>query len=751
MQILPGEPYPLGATYGGPGVNFAIFSEVASGVELCLIDDKGAETRVPLTEVDGNVWHCYIPGIQPGQRYGYRVHGPYDPENGHRCNPAKLLLDPYAKAIDGQIDGHESLFSYRFSDPESFNDLDSLGHTMLSVVINPFFDWGHDRPPKRQYHQSVIYEMHVKGLTKLHPGIRPEIRGTYAAMADPVIIEHLTKLGITAVELLPVHQYVNDTYLVERGLSNYWGYNTIGFLAPHNAYSGSGSCGQQTTEFKAMVKALHDAGIEVILDVVYNHTAEGNELGPTIAFRGIDNAAYYRLVDDAKQHYYDTTGTGNSLLMRNPHVLQLIMDSLRYWVQDMHVDGFRFDLAATLARQFHEVDKLSAFFDIIQQDPVISQVKLIAEPWDLGDGGYQVGNFPPLWTEWNGRFRDTVRDYWRGEPASLAEFASRISGSSDLYAHSDRRPTASINFVVAHDGFTLRDLVSYNEKHNQANGEDGRDGESHNRSWNSGTEGDTTDPQINSLRCRRQRNFLTTLMLSQGVPMLAHGDELGRSQHGNNNVYAQDNETSWVHWDLEEEQQALLEFTRAVINLRKDHPVLRRRRFFAGDAAHGGQSELGDIEWLKSDSSEMDDGDWNSGFARTLMVFLNGDAIPEPDERGQRISDDHFLLMFNAHAEPVKFTVPAAAYGDSWRIRLDTAAGVVDPPDAMPWVAGSVHFVEANSMVVLSTTVVPPGERAAAKTRAAEASGAAATLSAKPPRRPTGTRKSAVPVPAGSG
>jgi isoamylase len=740
MEILPGEPYPLGATYGGPGVNFALFSEAATAVELCLIDDAGAETRVPLTEVDGYVWHCYIPGIQPGQRYGYRVHGPYDLTKGHRCNPAKLLLDPYAKAIDGQVDGHESLYSYRFGDPKAFNDLDSLGHTMLSVVTTPFFDWGHDRPPRRQYHQSVIYEMHVKGLTMNHPGIRRELRGTYAGVAEPVIIEHLTKLGVTAVELLPVHQFVNDSHLAEHGLSNYWGYNTIGFLAPHNAYSSAGSRGQQATEFKAMVKALHDAGIEVILDVVYNHTAEGNEMGPTIAFRGIDNAAYYRLVDDAKQHYYDTTGTGNSLLMRNPHVLQLIMDSLRYWVLDMHVDGFRFDLAATLARQFHEVDKLSAFFDIIQQDPVISQVKLIAEPWDLGDGGYQVGNFPPLWTEWNGKFRDTVRDYWRGESASLAEFASRITGSSDLYAHSDRRPTASINFIVAHDGFTLRDLVSYNEKHNDDNGEGGRDGESHNRSWNSGLEGETTDPAVNALRLRRQRNFITTLMLSQGVPMLAHGDELGRTQHGNNNVYAQDNEISWVDWNLSADQQELLEFTAAVIQLRKQHPVLRRRQFFASDAAHGGESELGDIEWFKPDSSAMDDADWNSGFARSLMVFLNGDAIPEPDDKGQRISDAHFLLMFNAHTDPVKFVVPAADFGDNWRVRLDTATGLVDPVDAMTWSAGSSHAVEANSMVVLSTMVVPAEERAAAKIRAAEASATVATTSAEPPKRPAAKR-----------
>ena len=544
VDMWPGRPYPLGATFDGTGVNFAVFSEVASKVELCLIADDGQETCVELIEVDGNVWHAFIPRIQPGQRYGYRVYGPYEPGKGHRCNPSKFLLDPYAKAISGQIDGHESLFSYRFDDPELLNDLDSRGHTMLSVVTTPYFDWGHDRPPLHQYHESIIYEAHVKGLTMTHPGIPDDIRGSYVAIAHPVIIEHLVSLGVTAVELLPVHQFVIDTHLVDQGLSNYWGYNTIGFLAPHNGYASALDLGQQATEFKTMVKSLHDADIEVILDVVYNHTAEGNELGPTIAFRGIDNAAYYRLVDDAKQHYYDTTGTGNSLLMRNPHVLQLIMDSLRYWVLEMHVDGFRFDLAATLARQFHEVDKLSAFFDIIQQDPVISQVKLIAEPWDLGDGGYQVGNFPPLWTEWNGKYRDTVRDFWRGEPASLAEFASRITGSSDLYEHSDRRPTASINFVVAHDGFTLRDLVSYNYKHNEANGEGGQDGESHNRSWNCGVEGETDDPAINALRLRQQRNFITTLMVSQGVPMMAHGDELGRTQHGNNNVYAQDNELS---------------------------------------------------------------------------------------------------------------------------------------------------------------------------------------------------------------
>jgi isoamylase len=732
IEMWPGRPYPLGATFDGTGVNFALVSEVASKVELFLLGEDLEETRVELIEVDGNVWHVYLPRIQPGQRYGYRVYGPYQLENGHRCNPSKFLLDPYAKAISGQIDGDESLFSYRFADPTELNDLDSLGHTMLSVVTTPYFDWGYDRPPGHQYHESIIYEMHVKGLTMTHPGIPDDVRGSYAAIGHPVIIEHLTSLGVTAVELLPVHQFVNDSHLVDQGLSNYWGYNTIGFLAPHNGYTSDLDLGQQTTEFKAMVKTLHEANIEVILDVVYNHTAEGNELGPTIAFRGIDNTAYYRLVDGAKQHYYDTTGTGNSLLMRNPHVLQLIMDSLRYWVLEMHVDGFRFDLAATLARQFHEVDKLSAFFDIIQQDPVISQVKLIAEPWDLGDGGYQVGNFPPLWSEWNGKYRDTVRDFWRGEPASLAEFASRITGSSDLYEHSDRRPTASINFVVAHDGFTLRDLVSYNYKHNEANGENGDDGESHNRSWNCGVEGETDDPAVNALRLRQQRNFITTMMVSQGVPMLAHGDELGRTQHGNNNVYAQDNEISWVDWDLNADQKDLLAFASAAISLRKAHPILRRRRFFAGDAKHGGRSELGDILWFKPDASEMDEADWNSGFARSVMVFLNGDAIPELDAVGRPITDDHFLLLFNAHTEPIRFTMPAAEFGQNWLVRLDTATGQVDTPGVQPWRARSTHRVEAHAMMVLSTTVVPEAERAASKSRALRATASAA----KAPMRP---------------
>ena len=704
MDIWPGRPYPLGATFDGSGVNFALFSEVATAVTLCLIGEGNEEIRYELTEVDGHVWHGYIQSLQPGQRYGYRVEGPFDPEQGQRCNPAKLLLDPYAKAIDGQIDGHESLFSYRFKDPKKFNDDDSLGHTMTSVVINPFFDWGHDRPPQHEYHNSVFYEMHIKGLTMTHPDVPEEIRGTYAAVAHPAIIEHLQDLGVTAVELLPVHQFIQDTTLTDEGLSNYWGYNTIGFLAPHNAYASAGTDGQQVTEFKTMVKALHDANIEVILDVVYNHTAEGNELGPTICFRGIDNSAYYRLVDGAKEHYYDTTGTGNSLLMRNPHVLQLIMDSLRYWVQEMHVDGFRFDLAATLARQFHEVDRLSAFFDIIQQDPVISQVKLIAEPWDLGDGGYQVGNFPPLWTEWNGKYRDTVRDFWRGDGATLGEFASRLTGSSDLYEHSGRRPIASINFVVAHDGFTLRDLVSYNQKHNDANGEGGKDGESNNSSWNCGVEGPTDDPDINALRQQQERNFIATLLLSQGVPMLAHGDELGRTQGGNNNVYCQDNEIAWVDWELDDYDTSLLQFSQQAIALRTAHPTFHRRRFFQGAATRGGASDIGDIIWYSPGGSPMSEEDWTNGYARTLMVFLNGAEFRTPDPVGRDVTDDHFLMLFNAHYEDVDFVVPKDVPDASWSIALRTSpvseADADKPPTYTP---GETIALPARSMLVLQS------------------------------------------------
>ncbi len=676
MQIWPGRPYPLGATYDGTGTNFALFSGVAERVELCLIDPDGTETRVDLPEVDAFVWHGYVPGLAPGQRYGYRVHGPYDPAQGHRCDPSKLLLDPYAKAIDGQIDGDASLFSYRFDAPEERNEDDSKAHTMTSVVVNPFFDWGHDRPPQHEYHESVIYEAHVKGLTQLHPAVPEELRGTYAGIAHPAVIEHLASLGVTAIELMPVHQFVNDPTLQDRGLSNYWGYNTIGFFAPHNAYSSLASSGQQVQEFKSMVKALHEANIEVILDVVYNHTAEGNHLGPTLSFRGIDNASYYRLVDEDPAHYFDTTGTGNSLLMRSPHVLQLIMDSLRYWVTEMHVDGFRFDLAATLARQFHEVDRLSAFFDIVQQDPVVSQVKLIAEPWDLGDGGYQVGGFPPLWSEWNGDYRDTVRDFWRGEPQTLGQFASRLSGSSDLYEHTGRRPIASINFVTAHDGFTLADLVSYNEKHNEANGEENRDGESHNRSWNCGVEGPSDDPEITRLRARQQRNFLATLLLSQGVPMIAHGDEIGRTQGGNNNGYCQDNEITWMDWDLDDERLALLEFSRRLVRLRRDHPVFRQRRFFAGSPDHGGESDLHDIAWLSPGGEHMEDAAWHADHAFAVQVFLNGDAIAEPDMRGEDVVDDSFLLLFNGHWERRQFQLPAPEYGATWTAILDTDSTV---------------------------------------------------------------------------
>ncbi len=684
MQRWPGSPYPLGATFDGSGTNFALFSEVAERVELCLLDDDGAERRIDVDEVDAHVWHVYLPGVSPGTRYGYRVHGPYDPSRGHRCNPAKLLLDPYAKAIDGQIDGDPSLFSYQFDAPDSdeINTADSAPHTMTSVVINPYFDWGHDRPPNHDYHNTVIYEAHVKGMTMRHPAVPERVRGTYAGMSHPAVIEHLTELGITAVELMPVHQFVNDPALVAGGLSNYWGYNTIGFFAPHNAYAANGTRGQQVTEFKSLVKALHEADIEVILDVVYNHTGEGNQLGPTLSFRGIDNSAYYRLVDDDPRHYFDTTGTGNSLLMRSPHVLQMIMDSLRYWVEDMHVDGFRFDLAATLARQFHEVDRLSAFFDIVHQDPVISQVKLIAEPWDLGDGGYQVGGFPPLWTEWNGRYRDTVRDFWRGEPSTLPEFASRLTGSSDLYEHSGRKPIASINFVTAHDGFTLTDLVSYNDKHNEANGEDGKDGESHNRSWNCGVEGPTDDPDVTRLRNRQRRNLLVTLLLSQGVPMIAHGDEIGRTQQGNNNGYCQDNEITWMDWDLDPDRRSLLDFARRLVRLRLTHPVLHRRRFFAGRAtpvpedingiAEPADGEVPDIEWLDITGSPMNQTDWHHAFARSVMVFLNGDSIPEPDPRGEPVVDDSFLLLLNAHDDVLTFTVPEKSYGTAWTVVLDT-------------------------------------------------------------------------------
>lgn len=706
MQLWPGSPYPLGATFDGSGTNFALFSEGAERVELCLFDDDGAEMRVALVDVDAFVHHGYLPAVQPGQRYGFRVHGEHDPASGKRFNANKLVLDPYAKAVEGQVQWGQPVFGYDFGDPDSRNDEDSAAHQMMGVVVNPYFDWSGDRQPKTPYSESFIYEAHVRGLTQLHPAVPEEIRGTYSAIAHPAIIEHLQKLGVTAIELMPVHQFVNDSVLEEKGLSNYWGYNTIAFFAPQNTYASSGQRGQQVQEFKGMVKALHAAGIEVILDVVYNHTAEGNHLGPTLSMRGIDNEAYYRLEDDDKRYYTDYTGTGNSLNVGNPHTLQLIMDSLRYWVLDMHVDGFRFDLASTLAREFYEVDKLATFFELVQQDPVVSQVKLIAEPWDVGPGGYQVGNFPPQWTEWNGKYRDTVRDFWRGEPATLGEFASRLTGSADLYEHSGRRPVASINFVTAHDGFTLRDLVSYNDKHNEANGEDGRDGADDNRSWNSGVEGPTDDPEILALRARQQRNFIATLMLSQGVPMLLHGDELGRTQGGNNNGYAQDNEITWVDWSAPD--QPLVEFTAALARLRREHPTFRRRRFFNGRPVRREEgAPIPDIVWARPDGTQMQPEDWDSGFGRAVAVFLNGDGIRERDRRGEPISDHHFIVLFNAGDDVVEFRIPEDEFSPKWDVIVDTAGEHANTEPVEP---GSALAVVGRSLMVLREHELPEPE-----------------------------------------
>ncbi len=707
MEAWPGNAYPLGATYDGSGTNFAVYSEAADKMELCLIDEEdGTETRIELVEVEAFIWHCYLPEVQPGQRYGYRAHGEYDPTKGKRLNPNKLLLDPYAKATCGTNDWSQALFSYDFGDPDSRNDEDSAPHTMLSVVVNPFFDWAGDRHPRTPYSQSVIYEAHVKGLTELNEEIPEQQRGTYSGIAHPATIEHLQKLGVTAIELMPVHQFVQDSTLLDQGLSNYWGYNTIGFFAPHSDYGSNGEAGQHVQEFKFMVRSLHEAGIEVILDVVYNHTAEGNHLGPTLSFRGLDNEAYYRLEEDDMRYYTDYTGTGNTLNVRHPHSLQLIMDSLRYWVTEMHVDGFRFDLASALARDLYEVDRLSTFFELVQQDPIVSQVKLIAEPWDVGPGGYQVGNFPPQWTEWNGKYRDTVRDFWRGEPSTLAEFASRITGSSDLYEHSGRRPVASINFVTAHDGFTLRDLVSYNEKHNDANGEDNNDGESHNRSWNSGIEGETDDPEVLGLRARQQRNFIATMLLSQGVPMLSHGDELGRTQQGNNNGYAQDNELTWVHWD--QADAPLIEFTASVARLRKEHPVFRRSGFFDGRPVPREEGEpLSDIVWLGRDGGEMQPEDWDVELARTVGVFFNGQGIRERDARGKDVVDVNFLLYFNADVEDAEFTLPPEEFSREWEIVVDTAGAGAD---SVPRPAGAMQSVAARSMIVLRAYSKPEAE-----------------------------------------
>ena len=696
MRIWPGKPYPLGATWDGVGTNFSVFSEVASRVELCLFDAGGRETRVDLSEVTAFIWHGYLPNVGPGQRYGFRIHGPWEPENGHRCNPNKLLLDPYGKAVEGQVKWDEAVFPYHFNQPDdSRNDADSAPFMPRSIVVNPFFDWMDDRRPRTPWHKTIIYEVHVKGFTMKHPGIPENLRGTYAGMAHPASIKHLKSLGVTAVELLPVHQFIHSSLLLERGLRNYWGYDSISFLAPHNEYAASGQAGQQVQEFKQMVRTLHSEGIEVILDVVYNHTAEGNHLGPVLSMKGIDNAAYYRTHQG--RYYMDYTGTGNSLYMRHPHVLQLIMDSLRYWHTEMHVDGFRFDLASTLARELHDVDRLSAFFDIIQQDPVISQLKLIAEPWDVGEGGYQVGNFPSLWSEWNGKYRDNIRDYWRGTDYSIDDFANRITGSSDLYAWTGRRPYASINFITAHDGFTLRDLVSYNEKHNEANGEGNNDGDSENRSWNCGVEGPSDEIEIQHLRARQQRNFLTTLFLSQGVPMLLGGDEFGRTQGGNNNGYCQDNDISWFNW--EEMDDGLMVFVSRVIQFRKQHPVFQRRRWFMGRALRG--SGVSDIGWFKPNGEQMTDADWQSGFARSIGVFLNGKGIPTPDDRGEPIIDDSFYILFNAHFEPLNFILPQCPWGDRWEKVIDTNKPVPDLREHREWKAGEEVWVQSYSVMVL--------------------------------------------------
>jgi len=690
-EIWPGRAYPLGATFDGNGTNFALFSEVAEKVELCLFDEQGAEHRLALEEVDAFSWHAYMPHIGAGQRYGYRVHGPNAPEHGVRCNPSKLLLDPYARAIEGQVRWDPACYGYNLGDESSVNETDSAPFVFRSVVQHPHFDWGGDRRPDTPLHETVIYEAHVKGMTKCHPDVPDNQRGTYAGLAHPAIIQHLVSLGVTAVELMPVHQFVQDHRLVEQGLRNYWGYNTIGFFAPHNEYASSGHRGEQVNEFKWMVRTLHEAGIEVILDVVYNHTAEGNHLGPTLCFRGIDNRAYYRLVRENPQYYYDTTGTGNSLNVAHPHTLQLIMDSLRYWVTEMHVDGFRFDLAAALAREFLEVDRLSTFFDLIQQDPVVNRVKLIAEPWDIGEGGYQVGNFPALWSEWNGRYRDAVRDFWRGEPSTVGELAFRLTGSSDLYQSDTRRPAASINFVTAHDGFPLRDLVSYNEKHNEANGEGNADGESHNRSWNCGAEGDTDDPTVLKLRAKQQRSLLAARFLAQGVPMLVMGDEMGRTQKGNNNAYCQDNEISWVNWSAID--RPLLDYVRWLIRFRRDHAVFRRRRWFQGRPIRGAV----DIGWFKPDGKPMTDQDWNSRHARSLGVFLNGKAIPGHDEHGRTITDDSFLLLFNGHSRAVYWSLPKE-FGGPWQLVMNTDRPA---PNSEPHEMPERMLTRARTVVVL--------------------------------------------------
>ena len=697
--VWPGRPYPLGGSWDGEGVNFSLFSEHAEKVELCLFDPKGRREveRIELREQTDQVWHSYLPDARPGLLYGYRVYGPYDPEKGLRFNPKKLLLDPYARSIVGNLRWSDCHFGYRLGSRRedlTADERDNAFGMPRCHVVDPAFTWGDDRRPNTPWNDTLIYELHVKGFTMKHPDVPPRMRGKYAALATPPVLAHLRHLGVTAVELMPIHAFIDDHHLVQKGLSNYWGYNTIGFFAPEARYS----CNGGLAEFKTMVKTLHSAGIEVILDVVYNHTAEGGRLGPTLSFRGIDNPAYYRLVPDDPREYMDFTGTGNTLNMMHPRVLQLIMDSLRYWVLEMHVDGFRFDLAAALARELHECNRLAAFFDIIHQDPVLSQVKLIAEPWDLGEGGYQVGNFPVGWTEWNGKYRDVVRSYWKGEGGLIGELAYRLTGSSDLYARSGRRPYASINFVTAHDGFTLEDLVSYNEKHNEANGEDNHDGETYNRSWNCGVEGPTADPAIIALRARQKRNLLATLFMSQGVPMVLAGDEMSRTQRGNNNAYCQDNEISWLDWSLREHNGQLIDFVRGLAELRRRHPLLHRRSFFQGRSIVG--PEIKDIVWLNPDGHEMSDQEWGQSFARCLGMVLAGRAIDEQDRRGQALMDDDLLILMNAHHEAIPFTLPGSQDMAPWHAMLDTQHDSGLAPEGR-FKGGEVYSLQGRSFVLL--------------------------------------------------
>ena len=702
IRIKPGSPFPLGATWDGQGVNFALYAENASGVELCLFDSKEEHKesrKIKIEERTHQVWHSYVPGLKPGQLYGYRVYGRYEPQNGHRFNPNKFLIDPYAKAISDTLHWHDALFGYEVGNEHadlSFSDVDGIPFMPRSVVIDPNFNWEDDKFPRIPYHKTIVYELHLKGFTKLQTQIPENIRGTYSSLAHPVIIKYLKDLGITAVELMPIHYFISERHLEERGKTNYWGYNTIGFFAPDVRYASNGTLGEQVFEFKNMVKELHRAGIEVILDVVYNHTGEGNQLGPTLSFRGIDNGSYYRLTND-RRYYMDYTGTGNTLNANLPSVLRLIMDSLRYWILEMHVDGFRFDLAATLARELHEVDRLSSFFDIIHQDPVISQAKLIAEPWDIGEGGYMVGNFPPGWAEWNGRYRDCMRDYWRGANSMLSEFAERLTGSSDLYKNDYRNPTASVNFITAHDGFTLDDLVSYNEKHNEDNGENNHDGENHNRSWNCGVEGQTDNATILALRNRQKRNFLTTLFLSQGVPMLLAGDEMSRTQNGNNNAYCQDNEISWINWDKADHQ--LLDFTKKLIHLYKEHNVFSRRDWFKGQPIKG--RALTDIAWFAPDGKKMREENWRQDFAKCLAVYLNGHGIHSLDYDGMPIVDDNFYVIFNAHSEPVDYKLPTKRYGDNWMKILDTNLNFVSEHGGEKYRANTKIKVEGFSVILL--------------------------------------------------